>query len=211
MPTASTTSRFGAVRSVVLAGVLALAALGMACNGDDDTDASPTVTATATSEATSTATGTAPSDATPASPGEADASLEAYSAIVEDVTAAFPGVTLIEDTGSFEVRSLVGEGRRVLLYGTAAELPTFGEIQQTLRGILEGDGWVEDFQYAADGPTGTLSVWMKGEDIAILSAGVSPQDPSACPPDQIIWECLESLDPSEIDVQGSISVAFRDE
>lgn len=204
------------VRVLLVAGVIALGGLAVACEGDeepDGSDASPTATATATTSPTGTATseGTMVPDATQASVGEADASLEAYSGLVEQVTAAFPDVTLIEDTGAFEVGDLVGDGRRVLVFGTAAGLPTFIEIEQTLRGVLEDDGWTEDTAYAADAPASTLSVWRKGEDTAVLAAGTSPQDPSACPADQIIGECLDSLEPSEINVQGSISVALRSE
>jgi len=204
-------------RSLIVVGAIAIAALGVACSDDARPDADPTegtttatATASTTAEATSTAT-TAPGvDPTQAVP-EDDASLEAYSALVEDVAAAFPDVTLIEDTGSYAVGDLVGDGRRVLVFGSAADLPTFVEVQQTLRGILEDDGWTEDIAYAADGPTGTLSVWTKGDDTAVVSAGVAPRDPSACPPDQVISACLSELDPADLDVQGSISVAIRAE
>jgi hypothetical protein len=209
--------KFGSIRSFAVVGAIAFASLGVACSDDegseDATDTTATATATATAAApregtgTETATGTQTGDATQAPQGED--SLEAYSRLVEQVTAEFPDVTLIEDTGSFEVGGVAGDGRRVLVFGTAAELPSFVEIEQTLRGILEEDGWTEDTQLAADGPTGTMSVWRKGDDTAILGAGVSPQDPSACPADQVIGECLESLEPSEINVQGSIAVADR--
>ncbi|MCB9484403.1 MAG: hypothetical protein H6675_10410 [Dehalococcoidia bacterium] len=202
MPSAS----FRSLRTLFAIGALALAGSAVACSDDEgDTGADATTTATATT--TVDATGAPSTDATQAP--ASDATLEAYSALVQDVTEAFPEVTLIEDNGSFSVSDFVGDGRRVLVFGTAAELPTFVEIQQTLRGILEADGWTEDPAYAADGPTATLSVWEKGEDRAVLAAGVSPADPSACPADQIIGECLDSLDPSEIHVQGSITVADR--
>ena len=188
---------FRPLRPFMLAGAIALVGLAVACGDDEEPGA------------TATPATTAAVDATQASPGTDTACLEAYSALVEDVTGAFPDVTLIEDTGAFEVGGLVGDGRRVLVFGTAADLPSFVEIEQTLRGILEADGWTEDIQYAADGPSATISVWTKGEDMAVLAAGVSPQDPGACPAGQIIGECLDSLDPSAINVQGSISVANR--
>lgn len=207
--------KLGSIRSLAVVGAIALAGLGVACSDDegseDATETTATATATqegaATETATEAATETATADATQAPQGED--SLEAYSGLVEQVTAEFPDVTLIEDTGSFEVGGVAGDGRRVLVFGTAAELPSFVEIEQTLRGILEEDGWTEDTSLAADGPASTLSVWNKGDDTAILGAGLSPQDPSACPADQIIGECLESLEPSEINVQGSITVADR--
>ena len=203
--------KLGSIRSLAVVGAIALAGLGVACSDDEASDDAADSTATATTTATATqegtATGTATGDATQAPQGED--SLEAYSSLVEQVTAEFPDVTLIEDTGSFEVGGVAGDGRCVLVFGSAAELPSFVEIEQTLRGILEEDGWTEDTSLAADGPAATLSVWNKGEDTAVLGAGASPQDPSACPADQIIGECLESLEPSEINVQGSITVADR--
>lgn len=193
--------RFASIslRSCMLAGAIALAGCAVACSNDEEIEATATPTTTATA--------TTATDATQA-PGGA-ANLEAYGALVEDVTGAFPDVTLIEDTGAYEVGGLVGDGRRVLIFGTAADLPSFIEIEQTLRGILEADGWTEDMQYAADGPGATMSVWRKGEEMAVLSAGVSPQDPGACPADRSIGECLEGLDPATVNVQGSISVANR--
>ena len=196
-------ARFRSIRTFVAIGAIALAGFAIACS-DDEADAGPDVTATATATA---GTGTPATDATQ-TPAD-DATLEAYSTLVQDVAEAFPDVTLIEDNGSFSVGDFVGDGRRVLVFGSAAELPSFIEIQQTLRGILEADGWTEDQAHAADGPTATVSVWEKGEDRVVLAAGVSPQDPSACPADQIIGECLDSLEPSEINVQGSITVANR--
>ncbi len=203
------------LRTIAVIGAIVLAGSAVACSDDDDagTDADTEVTTTstatsaATDEATGAGAGTAPADATQA-PAD-DATLEAYSALVQEVTAAFPDVTLLEDNGSFSVGDFAGDGRRVLVFGTAADLPSFVEIEQTLRGILEADGWTEDTTLAADGPTATMSVWDKGEDRAVLGAGVSPADPSACPADQIISECLDSLDPSEVNVQGAITVADR--
>src|SRR5690606_21891976 len=133
MPLASSRS----FRSLIAVGAIAIASLGVACSddgeGDDESTTTPTatVTATTTAEATSTAattpaTTTPATDATQAVPAD-DPSLEAYSALVEDVTAAFPDVTLIEDTGSYAVGDLVGDGRRVLVFGSAAELPSFVE------------------------------------------------------------------------------------
>lgn len=196
--------KLGSIRSLAIVSAMAFASIGVACSDETDSEGGD---APATATVAVTETRTAAGDATQAPQG--DDSVAAYSDLVEQVTAEFPDVTLIEDTGSFEVGGVVGDGRRVLVFGTAADLPSFVEIEQALRGILEADGWTEDTQLAADDPTGTLSVWNKGDDTAILGAGVSPQDPSACPADQIIGECLESLEPSEINVQGSITVADR--
>ncbi len=128
--------------------------------------------------------------------------------VVPLVQAAFPGATLIEDVTAFEAGggSLVAQGCRVMVVGDADELPPFVEVAQALRTAMEAYGWVEDTQYQADGPTGTQTVYQKGEEMALVAAGVAPKDPSVCPSDQIIGECLDSLEPDEIQVTGAVVV-----
>lgn len=180
------------LRSTALAlSVVAASLLLLACSQAD-----PTTTPTATP--TSTVTGGDGADA----PSNVD--LEACDGIEPLVASAFPGMALLRDATAFETGAEVGQGCRVLVMGDADELPTFTEVAQALQGALEADGWVADPQYAADGPTGTQSVYEKGEDAVVVAAGVAPKDPTACPSDQIIGDCLESLEPQEILVQGSI-------
>ncbi|MCK9487583.1 MAG: hypothetical protein M0R73_12945 [Dehalococcoidia bacterium] len=191
-----------AMKRISLGVALTASLLLLACSEDD-----PTPTPTATETATETVT-EAPT-ATPVTGGGGedaaqDVDPSACDGIERLVAGAFPDATLLRDATAFEAGSLVGQGCRVLVTGDADELPTFVEVAQALRGALEADGWTEDIQYAADGPTGTASVYEKGEDQVLVSAGVSPKDPSVCPPDQIISECLEGLEPDEVEVHGSV-------
>lgn len=189
-------------RGLLGVGILAASFALIACTDDAAGDGTPTATA---SGATATSTPDGSGDA----PHEVDSA--ACDEIAPEVEAAFPGIALIEDSTAYEAGggALVGEGCRVMVRGTAEELPTFVEVATTLRGILEARGWTEDMQYAADGPAGTIAVFTDAADgIAVLAASTSPSEPTVCPPDQIIGECLDGLDPSQVIVQGEIVVGL---
>ncbi|MDA1010771.1 MAG: hypothetical protein O2888_04785, partial [Chloroflexi bacterium] len=59
----------------------------------------------------------------------------------------------------------------------------------------------------AHGPTGIISVYERDGEMAVVAASASPADPSACGADEVISACSERLDPGQIEVQGSITVA----
>lgn len=122
------------------------------------------------------------------------------------VRASFPGMTPMLDATAFEADGQTSEGCRVLVVGNADELPSFIDVAGALRTALEGDGW-EATDYVADGPAATQMLYTKGDQQALIAAGVSPKDPSACPADQLIGDCLDSLEADEILVQGSVIVA----
>lgn len=198
-------------------GLMALtASVALIACGDSDDDggdgsaSTPTPTATQAVEPTQAPEPTQTTEATATAEPTSDAPNEVDTAACEGVSqlvaAAFPGATLIEDTTAFELAGDVSDGCRVMVRGTAAELPTFLEVQDTLREAMESDGWVENIQYQADGPTGTATVYEKDGEMALVISGISPEDPDACPADQIIGECLERLEPEELIVQGEVVV-----
>ncbi len=129
------------------------------------------------------------------------------SEVAEAMAGTFPDFTLIEDEGRYSVGGEGGSGCRTLVVASAAELPSFVEVAQTLGALLTDAGWVEDAGRAADGPTGTITGFERAGELAIVAAGASPRDPSACASDEVISSCFERLDPSEIEIQGSITVA----
>lgn len=165
-------SRCVLIRSAVTAGAILALSLAAACADEstDDTTAepgSPTPTASAAVE-------------TGAVCGE----------VAEAMAGAFPEMTLIEDEGRYSVGGEEGSGCRTLVEGTAEELSSFVEVSQTLRALLEDAGWTEDINRAADGPTGTLAVFERDGEMAVLAAGASPSDPSACGPDEVVSACF---------------------
>jgi len=202
-------------RAALCLGIVAASFTLIACSDEapaDDLSSTATASSTGTASVTSTASPTA-TEVTGGSGGDAphDVDSAACDEFAPAVQAAFPDVSLIQEATAYEAGggALVGEGCRIMVRGSADELPTFTEIATTLRGVLLAEGWTEDTQYAADGPAGTMSVFVNAADgIAVLAAGVSPNDPTACPPDQIIGECLDSLEPTAITVQGEIVIGI---
>ncbi len=196
------------LRRTALVAALTASVLFVACGDSEDGDSTPTATATATATTTPTATETASPTGTTTGGGAADApnnvDQAACDPIAALVTSVFPDHEQIRDATAFEIGSEVGQGCRVLVAGDGDQLPTFVEVAQELRSALEAEGWTEDPQFAADGPTGTLSLFEKDGEQAVVAAGVSTKDPSACPANQVISECLEGLEADEILVQGSI-------
>lgn len=192
-------SRLDFRRAALALGVLAAAFALIACSDSEEDEGTPTTTATAgaTTAATDVPTGDAPHNVDGAACDE----------IVAQVPPAVGGGALIVDSTGYSAGggALTGEGCRLMMRGTAAEMPSYTEVALALRGVLEANGWAETPQYQADGPTSTMSVFgNEAGDVAVLAAGVSPADPTACPQDQVISECLEALDPAELIVQGEI-------
>ena len=183
------------VRRAGLALAVVAASLALVACGDSDEDPTPTVTPTPTA---TQVTGGGAADA----PTNVDAT--ACDGLEPLVAGAFSDVEVHRDVTAFEAGGTPGQGCRVMVLGDGDDLPTFVEVSQALRAALEADGWQEDIQFAADGPTGTQTVYTKGEQQVLVAAGVSPTDPSACPSDQVISECLEGLEPDEVLVQGSL-------
>jgi len=85
--------------------------------------------------------------------------------------------------------SAAGTGCQATATGTGKEFQGPPAAVGALAAMLEGQGWKEDQNLAADGPTGTASGFRKGGQVCLASAQWEP-DPSAnCPKDQPISAC----------------------
>jgi hypothetical protein len=82
-----------------------------------------------------------------------------------------------------------GTGCTITVTGTGANFLSTGGTADSLRAMLAGQGWVEDINYAADGPTGTASGYWQDNRLALLSVGWEPSPDANCPPDQPISAC----------------------
>jgi hypothetical protein len=171
------------VRSLLLASAAALTLLLLACTGGDEPAA--------------------------AAPGSVPEASDSCSEVAQAMAGMFPEGNLVEDIGRYSVGDVAGEGCRTLVFGDADEMPSFVEVAQTLAAFLVDAGWQEDAAFAADGPTGTVSGFTRGDELAVVAAGVAPSDHAACGADEIIGDCLARLAPSEVTVQGSIIVSAR--
>jgi len=190
----------GLRRVALLGGAVVIAFAAMACGDDSE----PVIN-----------TGEPAATTAPVTGGGGDAAhgvdMTRCEGVEQSVRALFPDASLIVDATAFEAGggAVLKQGCRVLVVGDSDEMPSFVELASELRAVLEGDGWVEDAQYAADGPAATVSVFERGEELALVAASVQPKDATACAADQVIGDCLESLEVDEILVQGEIVVAVE--
>ncbi|MQC47786.1 MAG: hypothetical protein DWG77_01695 [Chloroflexi bacterium] len=176
-------SRFSRARPLILVAVAALAAVLIACSDAEDETMADSQ-----------------------SSGQVVAVLASCSEVAQAMAGAFPEFTLIEDEGRYSLGGEEGSGCRTLVAGSAAELPSFVEIAQALGALMTDARWVEDSSRMADRPTGTIAVYGRGTELAVVAAGASPKDPTACGADEVISACFERLEPAEIEIQGSVTV-----
>jgi putative hemolysin len=82
-----------------------------------------------------------------------------------------------------------GTGCQSTITGTGADFESPSAVVEVLRGMLEEQGWTEDPMGHADGPTGTLRLYRKDDQICYASAIWFPDDSANCPDDQPITTC----------------------
>lgn len=73
--------------------------------------------------------------------------------------------------------------------GTGAQFTSPQAVVDTLAGLLESEGWQEDMQLAAGGPTGTASGFRQGGQVCLAAAVWQPDATVTCPSDRPIAEC----------------------
>ncbi len=82
-----------------------------------------------------------------------------------------------------------GDGCLVAMQGNGTQFVNLADTDKALRTALEGQGWTEDIQYAAGGPTGSLSGYRKEGALLLLSVEWAPSDAGLCSNDKPISEC----------------------
>ncbi|HUW08207.1 MAG TPA: DUF333 domain-containing protein [Anaerolineae bacterium] len=87
------------------------------------------------------------------------------------------------------VTGQLGTGCQMTAIGTGLDFESFTSVAGSLTGILESVGWVEDFQYRADGPTGTATALRLEDSLCLLQAGWAPSPDADCPTDAPISAC----------------------
>jgi putative hemolysin len=85
--------------------------------------------------------------------------------------------------------SQTGPGCLITATGTGADFENAWTTADSLRAMFEANGWAEDPQYQADGPTGTASAFRRDNALAIMSVMWLPSDDANCPDDQPISAC----------------------
>lgn len=82
-----------------------------------------------------------------------------------------------------------GTGCQASAAGTGADFGDLPDIAAKLEKMLADDGWKQDIQYQADGPTGTAMGFKKDQGVCLLSVNWEPARDADCPEDQPISAC----------------------
>jgi putative hemolysin len=88
-----------------------------------------------------------------------------------------------------------GTGCLATVVGDGAKFPSPDAVVSTLGGMLAEQGWTEDMNLQAGGPTGMAAGYRKGGEICLVSAMWEPAASANCPKDQPIMLC--SLAPEQ--------------
>lgn len=134
-----------------------------------------------------------PSNVTPMAPAGSD-----YAPIDDATCSTFEvemnavlGVISLRGQGPFidSIANKSGAACQILATGNGAMWPDEGVLAESLSGLLTDQGWSEDLQYAAGGPTGLASGYRKGTSLCLLKQEWQPSPDANCPPDQPISSC----------------------
>jgi uncharacterized protein (DUF2237 family) len=97
--------------------------------------------------------------------------------------------TVTEEPLADPVTGASGTGCQATITGSGVQFASPDAPVSALGAMLVEQGWTEDPMLAADGPTGTVKGYRKGDQICLVAAMWQP-DPSAnCPQDQPISVC----------------------
>ncbi|WP_075061020.1 DUF333 domain-containing protein [Ornatilinea apprima] len=98
-------------------------------------------------------------------------------------------VTQSEAPLSDPVTGLSGTGCMATVTGDGMNFTSPDAALKLLDGMLKDQGWTEDPQLEAGGPTGIAAGYRKGDQICLASAGWQPDESANCPKDQPISAC----------------------
>jgi hypothetical protein len=105
------------------------------------------------------------------------------------------GVELTMEVVDFasEIAGLRGMACTLSATGTGEVFGNFVDTAQAIREVLLAEGWVENPNHIADGPTGTASGFEKENQVALVQVDWEPSEDAECPAHQPISACdLES-------------------
>jgi Tol biopolymer transport system component/putative hemolysin len=97
--------------------------------------------------------------------------------------------TQSEEPLSDPVNGATGVGCQATITGTGVQFESPDAVENALGSMLEGQGWTEDMQLQAGGPTGIGAGYRKGDQICLVAAGWQPDASANCPKDQPISAC----------------------
>jgi putative hemolysin len=82
-----------------------------------------------------------------------------------------------------------GTGCQATITGTGVQFESPSAAVNALGSMLADEGWAADPMLVADGPTGTVAGYRKGDQICLAAAMWQPDESANCPQDQPISAC----------------------
>ena len=134
---------------------------------------------------------TTASSANPTPPGTLQPLAAASCAALAETVGHRLGVRATTDEAPFldPFNGKSGTSCRITATGNGTVFKAPSTTADQLRELLEGQGWQEDSQYVADGPTGTATAYRQGNRFCLVSVVWEPAKEANCPEDQPISEC----------------------
>lgn len=87
------------------------------------------------------------------------------------------------------VSNETGTGCQATAAGTGTDFESVPVVASALKEMVEAQGWEEDMQYNAGGPTGTGTAFRLENGLCLLHVGWEPSEDADCPADQPISAC----------------------
>lgn len=175
--------------------VILLSMLLSACTGTPPTAApAPAVATEPTIAVTEISTATA---TTSSEPGVYDPIGASLCQTLQEVTSEALGVDVLMETDAPFADELAGEfgkGCRLSAQGDGSQFTSPQEVVSNLKNTT-GQGWTEQINYEADGPTGSSTALTRDMGLMLIQANWKLADGAICPTDQPIEVC--DLQPSQ--------------
>lgn len=156
----------------------------------------------------------ATSDTTASTESDQPIDMETCTAVQSEVSSELGVDVTLEAEAPFQdiVGGAVGSSCQLSATGTGETFTNFVDVATQLVTLLEDQGWVQDPQYAADSPTGTIVGLRRntnGEELAAVQVGWDPAPGVECPPDEPIATCAEELEPEQMLYTITIDLVTR--
>jgi putative hemolysin len=106
-------------------------------------------------------------------------------------TAQTLGVEVAQEEASFQdyVEGGTGVGCQVTASGTGLDFESILAVSETIKDMMRTNGWNEDPQYLADGPTGTATAFRQDSRLCLFQVGWAPSEDAGCPADRPATDC----------------------
>lgn len=100
-----------------------------------------------------------------------------------------------------------GTGCLLTARGNGRNFTSVAQVARDINSMLVRQGWKEDTQYAADGPTARGKGFRKGNNLALFLVEWEPATNANCPPDEPISSC--QLSPEQALYEITLKIASQ--